>query len=333
MLAKRLFLMQCHIDRLRKSGALHMWTFTRREACDYKVFRAEWNKLLTYLVRFFKRRGKQWSGVRVYEVHPGKWEEHSHGLHAHVVCNKRYDVEVVMDACRAAGWGRCHVVRVRPGSEYYVTKYLGKKREPSLKGWRLTATFGMAKRARLSDIQVTSFTATLMRLCAKEYPRASWRQKTDIVHAWWHRYVAGKFVGVLFRHWQCGLEQRKGVRFPQWKPSDRTEFRNADLRWGFMARQSPTVTAVFDANMGCWGRDVQKADLARNQIVPVNRACSRSIPAPVTVGKACARGNSPAYGVPVVPSLHPLPETEPGRGCANFPGSAGNTHAVVAGSN
>jgi len=258
MLGRRLLCFQSNIDRLSKHGRCYLWTFTRLEAEDFLTTRAEWNKLLTYL----RRSLPAWAGVRVYEVHPGKWGEFSHGLHVHAITNKFHDVNEVRQACKTAGWGRCHVVRCRKGSEYYIGKYLRKQRPESLRGWRLHATFGLQTRTRLADIVCEGVRASLMRYICRAAPGLGWCEKLGQVRALHHRYIQGRFsLGVL----RALSGHRYSGIFRRWVERSAVS-RNVDLNsWGFHPRQSPSVLPVFNPHATCWGIDLRKADYVANR--------------------------------------------------------------------
>jgi len=186
--------LQANLARLKKDGRLYLWTFTRAEVEDYLEIRRHWNRLLTYL----RRRLPNWRGVRVYEVHPGRWNEYSHGLHVHVVCNCFHDVNVIRNVAKSARWGRVHVTRVRPGSEMYVGKYIGKKRPEALKGWRLQATFGMKKGERTSqaDIICDSLRSTLFRIghAIPQFREMRWPAKLMTITRWHRALVENRAI-------------------------------------------------------------------------------------------------------------------------------------------
>jgi len=209
MLVRPLMAFQSNIDRLKKDGRLYLWTFTLSDCVAYLDLRIAWNRLLTYL----KRQLPSWAGVRVYEVHPGKWNEFSHGLHVHVVCNKFHKVDLIRDVAKSARWGRVHVQRLRPGTEYYAGKYLSKERPPALKGWRLQATFGMPLgfRTRLCDIVCESMRDSLFRIghALDAFRGLGWQEKLSTVATWHWQIVAGEslFMPSVRGH-RCSAELR-----------------------------------------------------------------------------------------------------------------------------
>jgi len=183
MLTRRYFAFRSNVQRL--GGAyLSLWTFTLVDVVEPKEFTKAWNRLLTYL----KRHQPKWSGVRVYELHPGKWGEFSHGLHVHVVTNKFFDLTWVLKIAKSAGWGRIHWQPLtRPESAEYIGKYLNKKRPGALKGMRLQATFGM-RFTRLRDIEIQSTRARLFRSApemafpdGRKWIERNWMEKLQLV--------------------------------------------------------------------------------------------------------------------------------------------------------
>jgi len=259
MLGRRLICFQKNVAKLAAHGRCYLWTFTMREAVAYETTRKAWNRLLTYL----KRRLPRWSGMRVYEVHPGRHGEYSHGLHVHVLTNKWFKIDPVLDACRAAGWGRTNVIRIPQGREGYIGKYLSKERPPALKGVRLLGYFGLPERSRLGDFESHGLRADLMRIACNRYKGTPWNVKLAMVENWVWRIAAGEFVGAVWEAWASKHRHWRG-KFGGWERADRTEFKNCDLRWGFTARQSRLVVPFFDPFSTCWGSDRLKQDLVRD---------------------------------------------------------------------
>jgi len=261
MQTKRLLLFSTHITRLAATGRTYLWTFTLREAVDYTVCRIAWNRLLTYL----RRRNPSWSGVRVYEVHPGKWGI-SHGLHVHVLTNRFHDIQGVRSVCLNSGWGRCHVTRVRKGREFYVMKYLSKTRPEALKGWRLVATFGMPDRSRMSDIICEGLRPALMRLAARWARSVRWNTRLSMVARWEHRYIRGEWCAAvaIALHGQKRFRSR-GRRIFEWVVEDRVLWRDQVIPgWKASPLWAPIVP-LFDPFQTHWGRDIQKQDFVANK--------------------------------------------------------------------
>jgi len=113
---------------------------------DIKDTRKRWNHLLTLM----RRRWPELCGLRVFELHE------SHGLHVHLITNRRIDVGECRPMAKKAGWGRIHVQRVSAERAAYLAKYLSKEREPCLKRWRLWGSFGNWERSKVKDIELDS---------------------------------------------------------------------------------------------------------------------------------------------------------------------------------
>ena len=188
MLSRRYIAFMSNVDAIAngKNRKLHLWTFTFADAVDVVELRTRWNKLLTYLRRWNPR----WSGVRVYEMHPGKWGWRSHGVHVHVITNERFDITGVLKCVKQAGWGRTNVTKVPYDRRFYAGKYLNKARTPCLKGWRLMACFNLPAWSRLRDIVLNSTRSRLFRHCAgmsdmtgNSWDQMPWHHKLEMVAA------------------------------------------------------------------------------------------------------------------------------------------------------
>src|SRR5947207_3396465 len=136
------------VRKMEQAGAeLFFWTFTYRDVHSLKVAMRLWNEFLTIL-----KRNMGFRGLRVLELHD------EHGVHFHVITNKRYKIRAILAIGERYGFGRTHVEWVRDvGSGIaYLCKYLAKPRSACLKGVRLWAAFGEIERTRVSDIIVDS---------------------------------------------------------------------------------------------------------------------------------------------------------------------------------
>jgi hypothetical protein len=127
----------------RLGGKLYFWTFTFRDVHSLAFAMRLWNEFLTIL-----KRNMRFRGVRVLELHD------EHGVHFHVVTNRRYNIRMMLALGERYGFGRTHVERVTDvgGGIAYLCKYLSKRRAACLKGVRLWAAFGDIQRTRVSDI-------------------------------------------------------------------------------------------------------------------------------------------------------------------------------------
>jgi len=133
------------IDRMGRT--LYLWTFTFREVKAMATACKLWGRAAKDLSR---KLG--FSGVRVFELHPG-----GHGLHIHVVTPFYYPVVLVRVLTTRWGFGRIHVKPIKYNKRHYVTKYLQKQqRAVCLKGRRLWATVGGFKGCLVKNIRVES---------------------------------------------------------------------------------------------------------------------------------------------------------------------------------
>lgn len=118
----------------------------------------------------------KFSGVRVFELHPGKeWEqpsgrvvEESHGLHVHIATDRFYPIAVIRALASKVGFGRVHVSAYSADmlkQAKYLSKYVSKQlwvagrgycRLFWLKGVRLWARVGGFKGTRVKDIRKRS---------------------------------------------------------------------------------------------------------------------------------------------------------------------------------
>ncbi|MEP6821382.1 MAG: hypothetical protein ABI946_03435 [Chthoniobacterales bacterium] len=135
------------IRKMEAGGKLYFWTFTYRDVHSLKTAMSLWNEFLTILKRKLGFRG-----VRVLELHD------EHGVHFHVVTNKRFKIRSILEIGVRYGFGRTHVEKVTDvaGGIAYLCKYLSKLRAPCLKRVRLWAAFGSIERTRVCDIVVDS---------------------------------------------------------------------------------------------------------------------------------------------------------------------------------
>jgi hypothetical protein len=108
---------------------LYLWTFTFPDLLPLHIAVRMWNHMLTILRRAYP----DLIGVRVFEMH------RHHGLHIHMVCTRRIEVDAVRRLAHLSGFGRIHVKRIHADQVHYIAKYLGKQaRHPAFrKGSRL----------------------------------------------------------------------------------------------------------------------------------------------------------------------------------------------------
>ena len=150
------------VRKMESNGRLYFWTFTYRDVHSLKRAMGLWNEFLTVLKRKLGFRG-----VRVLELH----EEH--GVHFHVVTNRRFKIGRILEIGARYGFGRTGVERVTDvaGGISYLCKYLSKRRAECLRGVRLWAAFGRVGRTRVADIVADSpFICALRRAMGSPSP-------------------------------------------------------------------------------------------------------------------------------------------------------------------
>jgi len=132
-------------DYLFERSSVFLWTFTFKKAMpDWAVGSAT-----HLLIRDLQRlHAGNVGGLRVYEVHPG-----GHGLHVHVLLNRRVNVHEVRRLAKRHGLGRIHVTPCKGRSAAdYLTKYLTKDAAKLHKGVRRWAAFGTARRVPVRTV-------------------------------------------------------------------------------------------------------------------------------------------------------------------------------------
>jgi hypothetical protein len=139
---------------LRQTGKLYFWTFTFREVHSLKTAMELWNQFLTVL-----KRKLQFRGVRVLELHD------DHGCHFHVITNKRFAIEKILEFSKRYDFGRLNVKKVSDSAKAirYLCKYLSKRRPGCLKRARLWSAFGKVERTRTRDVLTDTPMSRLVR--------------------------------------------------------------------------------------------------------------------------------------------------------------------------
>jgi hypothetical protein len=141
------------IDSLfERSSHVYMWTFTFPETLHAWLAAHSWLTLWQKLNNYYGRC----SGVRVMEFH------RDHGIHFHVLIDRRVSIDVVRRMCRQCGFGRVHVCEIRREDRYYVAKYVNKDRDMP-QGLRRWASFGTKHKTRCRDLEMRSSVADAMR--------------------------------------------------------------------------------------------------------------------------------------------------------------------------
>ncbi|MDR3401477.1 MAG: hypothetical protein P4L99_03175 [Chthoniobacter sp.] len=137
---------------------LYFWTFTWAVALDVDEACKLWDRFLHH--RGFCDAFPHVSGLRVFEMHPGKRigdETFSHGLHVHAVIDRYAPVDIVRSIWeREAKGGRLHVKKIPREGAIYIGKYLSKQRPECLGRRHLWAAFGACEASRCKDIVVNS---------------------------------------------------------------------------------------------------------------------------------------------------------------------------------
>jgi len=257
------------VERLTE-GRLYLWTFTFKEVVVPVEVRQRWNRLLTYL----RRRLPAWCGIRVYELHPGRWGEFSHGLHIHVVTTRFQDIRVVLHQARLAGFGRVNVKRIPRSRAPYVGKYLQKRRSPLLKGWRLWAAFGPTARSRCSDWENCGMRSTLWRMgiASGRFKTLSFSERSALVSRWHWEWAAGVQLMEPFIHRSVPVAAFRPGKL--WGRSRYGDDRPLGLslplegREAFDRRRAERVAAQrsrFFSSLPPEGSDIQLADRKRGK--------------------------------------------------------------------
>lgn len=138
-----------------ESRDVFFWTITFREVhCDWQ-YSTMWNR---FWLEFTDKTNYFLSGIRVTEFHS------SHGIHFHLLCNRRLPVQVVRRFGRRWGIGRVHVAKVRNRAELgddvermvgYMAKYLTKDgRSQFHTAMRKWSCFGGFEGVKVRNIEV-----------------------------------------------------------------------------------------------------------------------------------------------------------------------------------
>lgn len=137
----------------------YLWTFTLRECVSVAAAFAAWVKFANRLHKWGVHpvtKEQTIVGLRVAELHPG-----GHGVHFHVLINRRLNIHVVRRFAELQGF---FWIDVRRATETrcgrlarYLGKYLSKQdRAECMRGRRLWQAFGKWGQTRCKDIVVES---------------------------------------------------------------------------------------------------------------------------------------------------------------------------------
>jgi hypothetical protein len=135
----------------QETGKLYLWTFTFRKAQNDDEALKAWNSFSSNGRRDFYGV----HGLRVTELHK------EHGIHFHLLLNKRFPVRRMLALAWPFGFGKVHVCLANMGSARYLAKYLTKqyKAQTYFKRRRRWGTFGGFKATLCKDVTYdTSYT-------------------------------------------------------------------------------------------------------------------------------------------------------------------------------
>jgi len=140
-------------------GPVILWTFTFREVYP------DWN--YSYLWDKFSRELANWfwgnvGGLRVVEAH------REHGLHFHVLLNRRVPFTAIDRMARKHGFGHSLAEVADQGAIRYLVPYLRKQwrdRDPLHCGMRRWSAFGNIVRVRVGNVECDSRSVRLIKSC------------------------------------------------------------------------------------------------------------------------------------------------------------------------
>jgi len=141
------------VDRLfslRKK--VYFWTFTFKQVYHEWEYPTLWHSFIRgmELAHGTGRQGACIRGLRVLEPHE------RHGLHYHMLTNKRLSVHIVRRVGRRFGMGRVHVEECDRGTGYYLAKYLGKNQKAFCTRRRSWGSVGGFMQCKVKDVEVDS---------------------------------------------------------------------------------------------------------------------------------------------------------------------------------
>lgn len=131
---------------------VYFWTFTFKDVlCDWEASKA-WH---CFWMDFTSQMGRRFWGLRVAEYHE------SHGVHFHVLLNRRVWAPEMRRIASRYGFGRINVKtrykdaegkwrKVDKGAGKYLAKYLGKGKSMKIRKW---AAIGKGWAIRSSDVK------------------------------------------------------------------------------------------------------------------------------------------------------------------------------------
>ena len=141
-------------DLFDHSERVYFWTFTAPVVMHSWQFASA----VSYLLLNIKKHVGKYRGVRVFE-----WHKSGHGLHAHMLVNRRLPVALVRRLARRVGLGRVNVKLCKDrGAGYYLAKYLSKDAGKMPHGGRQWARLGGCGPA-VRQVRFESDTASQLR--------------------------------------------------------------------------------------------------------------------------------------------------------------------------
>lgn len=126
--------------------SMYFWTFTFEDVYADWWYPEIWRKF-SYEVNHLY--GGYVCGLRVIEPHE------QHGLHYHLLVNRRLSVHLIRRIGKKYGMGRIDVERCNYGAALYLSKYLA-KRTHKMFGVRRWHTFGAYRGVAVNSIEIDS---------------------------------------------------------------------------------------------------------------------------------------------------------------------------------
>jgi len=132
------------------SKRVYFWTFTFKHVWPDWWYPPAWNGFAKEVRNLY---GQFCCGMRVIEIHPG-----GHGLHYHLLVNKRMSIHFIKRIGAKWGMGRISVNRIPAdrGCVIYLSKYLGKDFAGKLHGVKRWGTFGGFHHVKYKNIIIES---------------------------------------------------------------------------------------------------------------------------------------------------------------------------------
>jgi hypothetical protein len=149
-----------------QNNRVYFWTLTFKEVYSDWRYLPKWHFIMNALVGGPKSAalcpGLQ--GIRVTEIHPG-----GHGLHFHLLVNRRIELDMLHQIGDRVGLGRCSVQLVRHSHSNhvanYLIKYMCKQHGQLTKGMRAWSTFGGFRGTKVRSVEIDSILHRNLREC------------------------------------------------------------------------------------------------------------------------------------------------------------------------